>query len=160
MSPEYDRKPNLGVCRLRNTKRGVALLVCMLLALPFLTVACHNTSSSPLFPVQLEKYAKEPYPTALGRGWLALDDNCLRLKPFYFFGKGVLLIWPYGYSLETESKEIRILDNDGRVVARVGHWIKVGGGEVPLEIVEKYIGKPLSDNCTGPYWLVSGVINK
>ena len=38
--------------------------------------------------------------------------------------------------------------------------IKVGGGEVPSEMVEKYIGKPLSDNCTGPYWLVSGVINK
>lgn len=89
-----------------------------------------------------------------------LDDNCLRLKPFYFFGKGDLLVWPYGYSLETESKEIRILDNDGRVVACVGDWIKVDGGEVPWEIVEKYIGKPLSDNCTGPYWLVSGVINK
>lgn len=92
----------------------------------------------------MEKYAKEPYSTALGRGWLALDDNCLRLKPFHFFHKGDLLVWPYGYSLETGSKEIRILDNDGRV----GDWIKVGGGEVPSEIVEKYIGKPLSDNCT------------
>jgi hypothetical protein len=41
----------------------------------------------------------------------------------------------------------------------VGDKIKVGGGEVPVEIVEKYIGQQLPDDCTGPYWLVSKVID-
>jgi hypothetical protein len=144
--------------RLVKMKEVISLLVCILLSFPIVTVACDdNPSSHPLFfPVLNEP--ESIYPNALARGRLVLDHNCLRLKRFYFFGKGSLLIWPYGYSVETQNKKISVVDNNGEVIARVGDWLKVGGGEIPKEIVEKYIGKPLSDNYTGPYWLAAGVI--
>lgn len=116
----------------------------------------YKQKSDPFFPVLSEP--NSIYPSNLARGRLVLDDNCLRLKPLYFFGRGVLLIWPYGYSLKTEDNTIRVTDSDGLMVARVGDWIKVGGGEIPVEIVEKYLGKPLPENYPGPYWIVSGVI--
>ncbi|MCJ7515710.1 MAG: hypothetical protein MUO89_07085 [Dehalococcoidia bacterium] len=91
-----------------------------------------------------------------------LDNSNLRLKPSWGKGdvwsKGELLVWPYGYSLRIMDKQIQVIDNDGQLVARVGDKIKVGGGEVPAEIVEEYIGQPLPDDCEGPYWLVSEVI--
>ena len=95
--------------------------------------------------------------TSLAEGKLVLDNGYLRLKGF--FGKGDLLIWSYGFSLCTEGKKIQIIDSDGQVVARVGDRIKVGGGQVPAEIVEKYIGQPLPDDCKGPYWIISRVID-
>jgi hypothetical protein len=118
---------------------------------------------APFFAVKKEADPNYIYFDALAEGKLVLDNNNLRLKPSWGKGdvwsKGELLIWPYGYSLRIEGKEIQIIDNYGHLVARVGDKIKVGGGEVPAEIVEKYIGQQLPDDCTGPYWLVSRVID-
>ena len=82
-----------------------------------------------------------------------LDNNCLRLKGFYVFGKGSLLIWPHGYSVKTENGKTCFVDNKGNTVARVGDRIKLAGGEIPLESVEKLIGEPLPENATGPFIL-------
>lgn len=136
-------------------------IACLLLFLVFGMVfnACNTaSSSSPLptfFPV-----LKEPetvYPDALAWGTLVLENNSLRLKPHSLIGESSLLIWPYGYTLNINEDEIHVVDNHGQVVASLGDSIKVGGGHTTLEVVEKYIGEPLPDNFTGPYWLVSGV---
>jgi len=124
-----------------------------------LTTQSQDTAPSvSFFPVQLEKYAKEPYPSALATGVLVLDNGHLRLKPATGVGDSNLLIWPYGYSLYTEGKEIQIINGEGKAVARMGDIIKVGGGEIPIVIVGKYIGQTLPDDCIGPYWLVSEVV--
>ena len=161
MKERYDEvkgKPFLFLYRLLRTKEVFSFLMCLLLGVSLVTVGCENNTSSPYLPVLKE--AESVYPTALAKGRLVLDDNCLRLKPFYFFSKGDLLIWPYGYSFKTQDSKICIADADGLIVARVGDWIKVGGGEITLDIVEKYLGKPLPENYSGPYWIVFGVINK
>jgi len=139
-------------------KKCLLLIALTTILVALLATACPNNSTNistpaPFFPVQRGGLDQM---TALAEGKLVLDNGYLRLKGF--FGEGESLVWPYGFSLRTEGKEIQVIDSDGQLVARVGERIKVGGGEVPAEIVEKYIGQPLPDNCTGPYWIVSEVI--
>jgi hypothetical protein len=109
------------------------------------------------FPIQKKPDPNYIYPTALFEGKLVLDNNSLRLKAFW--STSDLLIWPYGYSPRIVDKQIQVIDNDGQLVGRLGDKIKVGGGEVPSEIIEKYIGQELPDDSEGPYWLVSHVID-
>lgn len=155
MHVRYCRLASMLSC-LPGGRRIVSVLVCVLVVVPIVAVGCHDNTPSltPFFPVQKSGLDQM---LSLAEGKLVLDNGYLRLKRF--FGKGDLLIWPYGYSLRIEGKEIQAIDSDGQVVARVGDRIKVGGGEVPAEIVEKYIGQPLPDNCTGPYWIVSEVVD-
>jgi hypothetical protein len=143
-------------------------LVCVLVTVLITSTSCHDNSfttapTAPYFPVQKEPDPSYIYPAALAEGKLVLDNSNLRLKPSWGKGdvwsKGELLVWPYGYSLRINGKQIQIIDNDGQLVARVGDKIKVGGGEVPAEIVEIYTGKRPPDECPGPYWLVSEVID-
>ena len=108
------------------------------------------TSETSYFPVSTGEY--KSYPDALATGTLILEDGYLRISPTYS-DDTFLVIWPVGYSLEKENDEVRILDEDGNVVARVGDNISAGGGEVGKGIVEKYIGKHLPGDCEGPYWL-------
>jgi len=138
-------------------KKYLLLIALTTILVALLATACPNNSTNiltpaPFFPVQRGGLDQMD---ALLQGELELDDGYLRVK---YFDDNYLLIWPHGFSLLTEGKEIQVIDSDGQVVTRVGDRIKVGGGEVPAEIVEKYIGQPLPDNCTGPYWIVSEVI--
>lgn len=146
--------------RLTERRRALLDIVCILVVVPIMSISCHGNSFTqpiPFSPVQKEYDPSYIYPTALLEGKLVLDNSNLRLKPFW--GKGDLPIWPYGYSLRITDKQIEVIDNDGQLVARVGDKIKVGGGEVPAEIVEEYIGRQLPDDCEGPYWLVSEVMD-
>ncbi len=103
------------------------------------------------FPVQKE--VQTIYPDGLVKGTLVLDGDYLRItRPV---GNGDLLVWPYGYSLRIEGNEIQIVDNDGQIVACVGDSIKLGGGQIPAQMVEEFIGKSLPYDCEGPYWIVS-----
>jgi hypothetical protein len=136
-------------------------MVCVLVVVPIVAIGCHDNTPSltPFFPVQKSGLDQM---LSLAEGKLVLDNGYLRIKRILalrFIGESDLLIWPYGYSLRIEGKEIQVIDSDGQVVARVGDRIKVGGGEVPAEIVEKYIGQPLPDDCKGPYWIVSEVVD-
>jgi len=138
-------------------KKCLLLIALTTVLVALLATACPNNSANtstpaPFFPVQKSGFDQMLLQL---QGELELDDGYLRVK---YFDDNYLLIWPHGFSLRTEGKEIQVIDSDGQLVARVGERIKVGGGEVPAEIVEKYIGQPLPDNCTGPYWIVSEVI--
>jgi hypothetical protein len=146
---------------LAEGRKILAALVCVLVIVPIMSTSCHDNSftttpPAPFFPVKKEPDSSYIYPSALSEGKLVVDHSNLRLK--HFWGTSDLLIWPYGYSLRIEGKELQVVDNYGQLVGRLGDKIKVGGGEVPAEIVEEYIGQPLPDDCEGPYWLVSEVI--
>lgn len=99
---------------------------------------------------------------ARGTGELIVtNDRCLRLS---FPGKqrGELLIWPPNYSLDARGNRIRVLNANGRVVAEVGDYIEVGGGEIStleLEGIPERLRQELPERCSPPYWLVGEEVN-
>ncbi len=127
----------------------IGLLLIVLVLVP---VAC-TTTVEIFFPVQQSGFDQM---TADFDGNLELVDGWLRGRSL---GSDYLLIWPYGFSVRGEGEEIQVLDGDGQVVAIEGEAIKVGGGEATAGIVEKYIGRSLPDDLSGPFWIVSEVIN-
>jgi hypothetical protein len=114
------------------------------------------TESDIFFPVLEEPEAY--YPSALSEGKLIFNGKYLLLKRnFLIFSTKILLIWPYGYSVDVENEEIHILNENGQAVASVGDSIKVGGGENPASNVEKLIGYSLPDDWYGICWLVASI---
>lgn len=113
-----------------------------------------NISSAPFFPI-----VKEPatsYMQALLSNKpeeLIIKDVCLRAGDY-------LLVWPYGFSVNTKNGIIQIIDDKGQPIMRVGDKIKIGGGggEMSSEIVAKYSAQLPSDRCSEPYWIVAEVI--
>ncbi len=97
---------------------------------------------------------------ALTKGKLVLDSEYILLKAgFLFFTEDMLLLWPYGYSVEVEKGNIHILDDTGEVVASVGDHVKMGGGQIPVSHLENLVGKPLPDSWEGTCWMVSEIVN-
>jgi hypothetical protein len=41
------------------------------------------------------------------------------------------IVWPYGYSLQSDAAGAALLDYQGNVLAHVGDRVRVGGGELP-----------------------------
>jgi hypothetical protein len=97
---------------------------------------------------------------ALARGKLMLEGEYILLKSsFFFFSEEMLLIWPYGYSVDVEDGKIHILNENGHIVASVGEYVKIGGGENPISNVEKLIGYSLPEVWEGTCWMVSEIVN-
>ncbi len=145
-------------------KKPILILLSGLLATSsFCITGCNNNEginkSDIYFPVTKE--ALVDYPDALTQGTLIFDGKYLLIKGVYpTSGADYLPIWPYGYSVNVEGGEIQVLNESGQVVARVGDIIKAGGGQTTKEVVEEnYIGESLPDDCEGPYWLVSEVVD-
>jgi hypothetical protein len=118
------------------------------------------TESDIYFPT-LEEPANA-HMDALARGKLILDGGYILLKSsFLFFTEDMLLIWPYGYSVEVEKGNIHILDDNGDIVASVGDHVKIGGGQstVSHSHLENLVGKPLPDRWEGTCWIVSEIVN-
>lgn len=143
--------------RLTGGQRIISSFVCILVVVSIMAAGCGGNihSSTPFFPSLSQP--ETVYPLGDTSGKLVLEDDCLLLKPV--IGDSHVLVWPYGYSIETVGGEIQIIDDGGNVVASVGDTIKVGGGEISAETAEEVIGQPLPDDCVGPYWIVSEVIN-
>jgi hypothetical protein len=117
------------------------------------------TSPTPIFfPVQLDRYSRQPYPTDLAKGRLTLEENYLCLSAFMDSGESAVLVWPPGFSFKLDNQVVTILNQTGQTVARVGDKIQVNGGLVTVSTVEKYIGAKLPEGCEEPFWLVSKVV--
>jgi hypothetical protein len=134
----------------------VVLLLLILLTIPL--VSCSISKTDVFFPTQKESGLAQM--ELLARGWLVYQDGCLRVKPFFYFGKSELIIWPYGYGYEVAGREVRVLNRDGKVVARSGHWIRYGGGPAAnMDIVKIYMGETIDeDKYPGPYFLCGEVV--
>jgi hypothetical protein len=82
------------------------------------------------------------------------EGNCLRLEG----GPAEHLpIWPPGYSLNARGGEMRILDDKGQVVARVGDRVIAVGGETTEggggpSYWEKRRKLGVPPGCDGPLW--------
>jgi hypothetical protein len=131
--------------------KKLSLVAVMFILLSTLGCSCNSTvktQSPPYFPVQKE--APQAYLLALLPGELVLDNGYLRVN-------GELIIWPYGYSVKIEGKNIYIIDEKGRQVCKVGDMVKIGGGQIPAYYIEEIIGQPLPPDCKGPYWMAANI---
>ena len=98
--------------------------------------------------------------TALLVGKLIVKDGCLRVSASED-DRGHLIIWQPDYFLNSNGGVVEILDRSGKVVARVGEEIRMGGGEVPLtEDLQQQLREPLPEQCKGPYWLMGQLVSK
>jgi hypothetical protein len=78
--------------------------------------------------------------TALVRGTLESDGKCFWLGAVHGYPGPKMhkyILWPYGYT--ARSNPLRVLDESGRVLARVGDQVNLGGGEVPMTNIEAMI---------------------
>lgn len=99
--------------------------------------------------------------TSLTRGDLTLDGKgCLHVEePKY--NTDSVPVWPAGFGVNTSGDEVRVLDEDGRILGEVGQRIKLGGGEISEkaldgnDLMEKPLLGELLERCPGDYWLVS-----
>ena len=113
---------------------------------------------------------------AMSSGRLFVKNGCIYLGPterrYRDEVPSDVVVWPHGYSLSRKGGEVLILDEKGKVVARVGGKARMGGGEIRREdsgptpeaarrqFEEKRGELGVPDRCRGPLWVSSGVITK
>lgn len=150
------RRTGSPLLRRVNGRRMLLFIVSMFICISFIGCSCDKVpTSTPYFPTQRDPGAVQML--ARGEGRLILDEGYLRFK--MTFGESYMIIWPYGYTIRLEGKTIQVLNADGRVVARAGDRIVIGGGETnSTEGIENSIGQPLPLDCTGPYWIAGEII--
>ncbi len=118
-------------------------------------LACPTTFRT-FMPVQLPDYQSQPYPSGELNGILKVEDNLLRI---HAGSKGNYLpIWPPAYTLRPEGQNEHIYNEKDQRVAKDGDMVTLAGGEVSIDVVEKYIGVPVPPSWKGPFWLVSKVV--
>jgi hypothetical protein len=139
----------------------ILLLSCLLLVSSTGLIGCNTynvTESDIYFPTPEEPL--NAYPDALTKGQLIFDGKYILLKAgFLFFTEDMLLLWPYGYSIEVEKGTIHILNDNGDIVASVGDHVKMGGGQIPVSHLENLIGTLLPNKWEGDCWLVAKVVS-
>ena len=94
--------------------------------------------------------------TALNGGELILDGDCLRVgRPDVISrnqNPNLVVVWPAGFTPHIEEGVVHIRNGAGRIIARVGDKIYMGGGETWF--------KPKgtdSERCPGKYWIAHNV---
>jgi hypothetical protein len=133
---------------------------------PAKTQASGSTRTSPsdaeVFFPELKKPHLTPLLPLVGK--LLLDrEGCLRVDDPTFAqdDPGYVPVWPPQYKPDAEGDDVRILDGKGRVVARVGEKVDMGGGEIDRATLEErnFMGERLArelfERCPGRYWLIS-----
>ncbi len=120
-------------------------------------VSSTTSDTQVFFPQQ--RSAPIGYPDAMGGGKLVVDgEGCLRTK-VSAEDPGSVPLWPSSFELDTEGDKIQVLDGKGRVVARVGDEVDMGGGDVTREMLEENnvlderTKQELFERCPGRYFL-------
>ena len=90
--------------------------------------------------------------TAQTNGELVLTDGCFRLQRAEP-DSGYLLIWPRGFGARLENGRYQVLDDEGYVVAQVGDFLHLSGGEIPSDMASGF-AEALPAQCPGPHWVV------
>ena len=90
---------------------------------------------------------------------LILREGCLRaeVSPSHDANDpgSWLLIWPSGFTFETEAETVRVANNLGRAVAQVGDHIRLSRATATFQQATKQgLIEGLSDDCAEPYFLV------
>ena len=105
----------------------------------------------------------EVTPATAATGELVLDDEgCLRLEASGAgdYRKWVLL-WQPQYEPSVKGRSVRVLDENGRVVAVLGKIVTMGGGDLvegnlreQPGLMDKRAVRELFERCPGNYWMV------
>lgn len=108
--------------------RRLRLITILLVgALPVAALAaCASTAPSPIRLVQSDSPNTSGMEGLL-RGSLVIDQHgCVQAKT----QTNVLVtpVWPLGYSVRGDATSFEILDHEGRIVARSGAILSIGGG--------------------------------
>jgi hypothetical protein len=95
---------------------------------------------------------------ALNEGTLVEVDGCLRIYDGHY-ANGWLVLWPFGSDIRVTDNLIEVINENGKPVARVGEWMRAGGGAVEnsrgmVGLDEMIPGMPI-DGCSGPYWIAA-----
>lgn len=141
---------------LLGKKRMFLLPLATLVTIQIFTISCNGNSNNIIQPQLYFPVQKEPQTavlTALLPGELVADNGYLRVA-------GNLILWPHGYSLKTEGQDIWVINDKGQPAAKVGDWIKIGGGVVSTSYAEQILEHPLPEGCEGPYWLAAEIVNQ
>ncbi len=114
-------------------------------------------ASSPglAFPRQAPPEGERETMEALCYGTLVEDAGCLYVVAEDLGGR-YLPIWPSDFSATVENGGARIHDSSGAVVARVGDWVRLSGGETGDRLPDGVTG---IGECIGPYWLVGNEVS-
>jgi hypothetical protein len=104
----------------------------------------------------------DPYPAALIEGVLEVRSGCVFVTAN---GDRWLLLWPEGYAPQLADGQLEVRDESGKVVAKEGERLRIGGGEGnPLEIggtgaadswATDLTGVDIPERCGDLYWIVS-----
>jgi hypothetical protein len=145
----------------RNYPNVTSLRQILIVAGPLLLLlaACASTPSPmPQVAFPRQGPGERDVMEALLVGELAQVNGCLRVKSSEI-PEEYLPIWPAGFRLGT-SNPFQVLNEAGEVVAQVGQEVRLGGGEVPDEVVQEVaqMEEPLPSNCLGPYWVVGELL--
>jgi hypothetical protein len=60
-----------------------------------------------------------------------------------------LIVWPHDYVGRIAGDHVQLLDDRGRVVARTGDWIEMGGGQTTFEGAQGFAACPVGIRVTG-----------
>jgi len=112
---------------------------------------CNKIPKVQFFPVQKEGL---PQMVVAGNGQLVLDHGYLKLRKFFGILGSDFIIFPYGYTYNIQKNTVNIINEKEQIVAKVGDFVKTGGGEVTEKtIAEKIVGTQLPSDFNGPYWV-------
>ena len=126
-----------------------------------------ETTPAPAPGVFFPEHEGGEVPAARAYGRLVLDDEgCIRLKLTKDDSPPVTTpIWPPEYAASAAGGEIRILDGEGRVVARVGDAVRIDGGFLGgsralggISGVDERTKSELMERCPGEYFYVAPYI--
>ncbi len=119
------------------------------------TTAAPSSEAEIFFPQQKPDLDRMD---AMGGGELVLDEaGCLRMEggteadPY-----SEVPVWPADYELDTSGDEVRVLDARGRLRARVGEEVAMGGGGATEDLggVDERTKLELRERCPGTYFIV------
>ncbi|MBC8054847.1 MAG: hypothetical protein H7Y13_17450 [Sphingobacteriaceae bacterium] len=104
--------------------------------------------SEPYFPT-----VKDPQTEtmeALLSGELKLAGKCLKIE-------GNLIVWPYGFSV-VKGDTLAVINEKGKVVAKVGDTVKLSGGQVGTDgSPSGNLAEYTNADCKGPLWITGEV---
>ncbi len=125
-----------------------SILPPLILALAGCTAVHMYHGEHPYLPVRT--FEPDVALTASADGRLVVRDRCIRLIGRKG-GEGVLVVWPKGSGLISDSGRLAISLPAGRAPLEVGDRVRLGGG-VSESFIASRIEPADAARCTGPYF--------
>ncbi len=80
---------------------------------------------------------------ALLKGELGSQGGCLTVGG----ASGVFVVWPSGFGLTEQDGQTWVTDDSGRLVAKIGDTIEMGGGVTNLQDIQRTVPAGIPQSC-------------